>query len=111
MAFGLKMHRYPKDRTRQRVDELLNLVGLAEHGEVPARAVRRDAAAGGPGPGPGPQPRGHPAGRAVVSALDAKIRVKLRRRSSSLQTDLDITTSSRPGPRRASVHLPTGWWS
>ena len=33
VAFGLKMHKYPKNRIGIRVDELLDIVGLIEHKE------------------------------------------------------------------------------
>jgi len=46
IAFPLKIARYPRDVIRRRVDELLELVGLTEHGhKYPSRSVRRSEAA------------------------------------------------------------------
>jgi ABC-type Fe3+/spermidine/putrescine transport system ATPase subunit len=92
VAFGMKMHRYPKQRIRQRVDELLHLVGLAEHREkyppeLSGGMQQRVALARALAPSPEVILLDEP-----LSALDAKIRVKLRAEIKQLQTDLGITT-------------------
>jgi len=93
VAFGLKMHKYPKNRIEGRVDELLNIVGLIEHKEkYPPRALRWHAAAGGPGQGPGAHSPEVLLLDEPLSALDAKSRVKLRGEIKQLQSDLGITT-------------------
>jgi len=92
VAFGLKMHRYPKDRIRRRVDELLHMVGLSEHEakyppELSGGMQQRVALARALAPSPEVILLDEP-----LSALDAKIRVKLRAEIKQLQTDLGITT-------------------
>ena len=92
VAFGLKMHRYPKDRIRRRVDELLHMVGLMEHKEkyppeLSGGMQQRVALARALAPSPEVILLDEP-----LSALDAKIRVKLRAEIKQLQTDLGITT-------------------
>jgi ABC-type Fe3+/spermidine/putrescine transport system ATPase subunit len=92
VAFGLKMHRYPKDKTRQRVQELLAMVGLEGHQEkyppeLSGGMQQRVALARALAPSPEVILLDEP-----LSALDAKIRVKLRAEIKQLQTDLGITT-------------------
>lgn len=92
VAFGLKMHRHPKDRIRRRVDELLHMVGLTEHKEkyppeLSGGMQQRVALARALAPSPEVILLDEP-----LSALDAKIRVKLRAEIKQLQTDLGITT-------------------
>ncbi len=92
VAFGLKMHRYPKEKIGRRVDELLKMVGLSEHKEkyppeLSGGMQQRVALARAMAPSPEVILLDEP-----LSALDAKIRVRLRAEIKQLQADLGITT-------------------
>lgn len=92
VAFGLKMHKYPKNKIEGRVDEFLNIVGLIEHKEkyppqLSGGMQQRVALARALTPSPEVLLLDEP-----LSALDAKIRVKLRGEIKQLQSDLGITT-------------------
>lgn len=91
VAFGLKMRKMPKPQINERVSEILKLVGLTEwKTHYPAQLS-------------GGQQQRVALGRAIaikpkvllldepLSALDAKIRVKLRSVIKRLQQDLGIT--------------------
>jgi len=91
IAFGLKMRKVPKNLLEDRVEEMLNLMGLAEwKTHYPAQLS-------------GGQQQRVALGRAIaikpkvllldepLSALDAKIRVRLRVVIKKLQHDLGIT--------------------
>lgn len=92
VAFGLKMHKYPKDKIETRVDEFLEIVGLKKHKrkyppELSGGMQQRVALARALAPSPEVLLLDEP-----LSALDAKIRVKLRAEIKELQTELGITT-------------------
>ena len=92
IAFGLENTGHTKTQVTQRVDELLELVGLPEQGEkYPAQLSggqqQRIALARAIATSPGLLLLDEP-----LSALDAKVRVKLRHEIKSLQRELGITT-------------------
>src|ERR671915_228730 len=92
LGYGLKVRRMPKGESRQRVDEVARMLGLAE-------LLERK-----PGQLSGGQRQRVAMGRAIVrepkaflmdeplSNLDAKLRVQMRAEIARLQRDLNVTT-------------------
>jgi iron(III) transport system ATP-binding protein len=91
IAFGLKMRRMPRERINNRVDEILNLIGLRDwRKNYPAQLSggqqQRVALGRALAPNPTVLLLDEP-----LSALDAKIRVRLRAVIKRLQQELGIT--------------------
>jgi iron(III) transport system ATP-binding protein len=91
IAFGLKMRRMPKPRISTRVDEILDLIGLRDwRNNYPAQLSggqqQRVALGRALAPSPTVLLLDEP-----LSALDAKIRVRLRAVIKRLQQELGIT--------------------
>ncbi|NIO04383.1 MAG: ATP-binding cassette domain-containing protein [Proteobacteria bacterium] len=91
IAFGLKMRRMPRDKITARVDEILNLIGLKDwRNNYPAQLSggqqQRVALGRALAPNPSVLLLDEP-----LSALDAKIRVRLRAVIKRLQQELGIT--------------------
>jgi iron(III) transport system ATP-binding protein len=91
IAFGLKMRRMPRERITTRVDEILDLIGLRDwRHNYPAQLSggqqQRVALGRALAPNPTVLLLDEP-----LSALDAKIRVRLRAVIKRLQQDLGIT--------------------
>lgn len=92
IAYGLENHKQPANKIRDRVTELLQLVGMPEQGKkYPAQLSggqqQRVALARAIAISPGLLLLDEP-----LSALDAKVRVKLRHEIKELQRKLGITT-------------------
>lgn len=91
IAFGLKMRRMPKERINKRTDEILDLIGLRDwRNNYPAQLSggqqQRVALGRALAPNPTVLLLDEP-----LSALDAKIRVRLRAVIKRLQQELGIT--------------------
>lgn len=92
IGFGLRSQRQPKALIRQRVDELLALIGLNEHAEkhptqLSGGQQQRVALARALAPAPGLLLLDEP-----LSALDARVRAHLRKEIRRLQQQLGVTT-------------------
>jgi len=91
ISFGLKMRRMPRERINHRVDEILDLIGLRDwQNNYPAQLSggqqQRVALGRALAPNPTVLLLDEP-----LSALDAKIRVRLRAVIKQLQQELGIT--------------------
>jgi iron(III) transport system ATP-binding protein len=92
VAYGLENRKLPKDQIETRVEELLQLVGLPDQGDkYPAQLSggqqQRVALARAMATSPGLLLLDEP-----LSALDAKVRVRLRSEIKDLQRRLGVTT-------------------
>ena len=92
VAYGLESRRAARAETARRVNELLDLVGLTEHADkypsqISGGQQQRVALARALATSPGLLLLDEP-----LSALDAKVRVHLRREIKELQENLGVTT-------------------
>jgi len=92
VAYGLESRRAARAETARRVNELLDLVGLTEHADkypsqISGGQQQRVALARALATSPGLLLLDEP-----LSALDAKVRVHLRREIKALQEKLGVTT-------------------
>jgi len=92
IAYGLETRGLPRERVRERVEELIALVGLGEHADkYPAQLSggqqQRVALARALAPSPGLLLLDEP-----LSALDAKVRLHLRHELRDLQRRVGVTT-------------------
>ncbi len=103
--------RSPRPRSREQVVDVLDRVGLAERIDAMATsAVRRAAAARGPGPRDGQPARAAAVRRAAVQPRRQAARRRCGRRSASCTTALGITSVYVTHDQEEASRWPTGSW-